>query len=220
MGALVFNKELDTIKDNLVEMWPEGGGFLSPEWVAKWGANPIEITEEQSTQMNNQAVNELPTLGLNGKSPYEVYTIAASGRAAAWQHSRNNIPAFIGPSQYAEGTKEHDAEIAQHEANWMRENPQPPVFMLLNQFSHQINLRYTACKNYEGRFLWNRLFMQYDPKADNSFINDKLFDWATLATYPEINGWDKNPKYDIKKKAGKALKIIEEYCFWEAPITA
>lgn len=217
LGALVFNKELDAIKDNLVEMWPEGGAFLSPEWVAKWGANPIEQTEEQSTQLNNQAVNELPTAGLNGKSPYEVYTIAASGRAAEYQHRRNNIPGFIGPSQYAEGTKEYEEEVAEHEAQWVKDNPQPPVFMLLNQFSHQINLRYTAMKNYEGRFFWNRLFMQYNPRHDNSYINDNLFDWATLATYPEINGWDKNPKYDIKKKAGKALKIIETYSFWEAP---
>lgn len=217
VGALIFGKDLQAIKDNLVEMWPEGGAFLSPEWIAKWGANPIEQTEEQSTQINNQAVNELPVPGLNGKSPYEVYTISASGRAAAWEHNKNNIiNDFQGPMQYPEGTTERDNEEAELISRWMIANPQPPPFLLLNQFSHQLNIRYTACKQYEARFLWNRLFNDYDPRHDNSYVKDFILDWATLATYPEINGWDKNPEYNLSKKAGKGVDIIAEYSFYSA----
>ena len=215
VGALIFGKDLDKIKDNLVEMWPEGGAFLSPEWVAKWGGNPIEQTEEQTTQHNNQAVNELPCEGLNGKSPYDVYTIAASGRQAAWEHGRNNIANYLGIMP-PEGTDEYDRQMTIATAAWNSENPQPPPFMLLNQFSHQLNIRYTACKQYEARFFWNRLFFDFDPKHDNSYIKDHLFDWATLATYPEMNGWDKNPEYDIQKKAAKGVKIICNYSFWSA----
>ena len=215
VGALVFGKELDQIKDNLVQMWPEGGAFLSPEWVAKWGANPIEQTEEQTTQPNNQTVNELPVPGLNGKSPYEVYTIAASGRQAAWEHNKNNYR-IHGPYQYAEGTPERDEEEAKNLAVWLKANPQPPRFLLLNEYSHQLNIRYTACKQYEARFFWNRLFQDYDPRHDSSYVKDFILDWATLATYPEINGWDKNPEYNLSKKAAKGIAIIEEYSFYSA----
>jgi hypothetical protein len=229
MAGLLFQKDLKELKDNIVEMWPEGGAFLSSEWISKWGDNPLDIIEEDVVQPDNNTVNELPVLGLSGKAPYEVYTITNAGHWAAYNHALSSV--LTDASALVHGAHGSTQQIAPTDplavrlfAAWHTINKQPSRFLLLNEFSHQMGIRYTAANQWYNRFLWNRLFNvgRFDPRNDTTWINDKVLDWATCATYPVIintwesgsQAWSANPYFYHKKRFGKGEASIEKWAFW------
>ena len=145
VGSLLFQKDLRELKDNVVEMWPEGGTFLSPEWISKWGVDPLEQIEEDTTTPHNHTVDELPISGIEGKSVYQTYSIAMSGWWAAYDHAKNNIitdfHAHVAPSDHVAPNSPEEAALI---ANWHQLNDPPPRMLLLNEFDHQMGIRYTA----------------------------------------------------------------------------
>ena len=223
LGAVLFQKDLRELKDNVVEMFPEGGTFLSPEWISKWGKDPLEIIEEDTTQPNNHNVNELGAQGLAGKSVYETYSITATGQWAAYDYALANAVSDHA-SRVGIGIQPGSTEEAELLAIWHTKNPPPPRFLMLDEFDHQMGIRHTAAHQWYNRFLWNRLVNvgRFDPRNDTTWINYKVLDWAVCATYPVIlNTWESgaqnlsgNPYSYRAPRYQKGIDIILTYAFW------
>ena len=228
LGAMLFQKDLRELKDNIVEMWPEGGSFFSPEWIAKWGRDPLDIIEEDTTQENNHAVNELGG-SLAGKSVYETYSITITGQWAAYDWAVAHIisdhidkygPIMGWSPAFASEEEAHEDMIRR----WHIRNPPPPRFLMLDEFDHQIGIRYTAAHQWYNRFLWNRLYRpeRFDPRNDTTWMNYKVLDWAVCATYPVIlntfetgaQNMSNNPYSYRAPRYQKGINLIDTFAFW------
>lgn len=235
IGALLWGKDLEDVAERIVGIWPESGSLFSPEWIAKWGDDPVEETEEALIDGDNDEVDGLDPVDtpsgvqtLFGKSPYEVYSIAASGRANEYAYSETQIlinfkiknPSFPMPPA---GSFDEGLIIA----GWYRNNPAPPDFLLLGQVSVQTNIRVTCAKINLSFLKW--LQNQY-PTRHPDFVDDPLLDWVAYVTIPvDDDGNKKEPystifnstpkvpyNYILKKARGE--QEIAAYAFWSAPL--
>ena len=236
-----MGKDLAEIKDTLVEMWPEGGAFLSPEWIAKWGENPEEITSPILAEPDNEEVNKLDPadngFSFSGLSAYEVYSQVAAGRLAAWEHARNNaVNDWLSSSLNISGV----ASLPQNKqdqlmAKWHREHPQPPEMLLFDQLVHQVNIRITAQNNWSAKsgtvllgpllsLLWD-----IDPTDDSHFVSDRVIDWVTIAIGEDASAaaasgskqlWNlpapPNPKYPLYQYANEGVVEIQTFGAWSS----
>ena len=230
LAAILFGKEIDDVLNWVAELWPEGGAFLSPEWIAKFGTDPLEATEEKSTATDNHVVNTIPSTAdgqsFNGKSPYECYTLGASGRANEYIHSEQNIVAnwlaTAAPDKvayYNQNPGKWDADII---ADWYTRNPAPPTFLLLNEANHQINIRYTCAKReFAMKFLpplasiaaSQSGFQNTKPKKEPGYVKDRMLDFLAYATYPNDAVWTD----DDRRKSDLGMAQINMFAFWKAP---
>lgn len=172
LASLLWGKDLEKVFEQIVGLWPEAGAFLSPEWVANWGENPIDGTMEDIMQPDNDLANTLdPTIdghSFQGKSATEVYALASAGRIANWEHARNNIINMTYQEylnmrfSYQRGPIDltnpkvmaklqtvglgPDQWEATAEAEWHRENPHPPQLLTVEQQAQQVNIRITCAR--------------------------------------------------------------------------
>jgi hypothetical protein len=215
-AGLLWNKDLKDLTKDLMAIWPESGQFMSPEWVAKWGDDPIPETEDEATKKDNEFVDSLSVAGLQGKSPYEVYSITASGRQASYDWEKANAVQNHA-NKYGIGIQPGSIEATQILATWISLNPPPPQFLLLNQFAFQINIRETAQRRVMattvpliGLF---GLLQERDPTKFAGYDYDDLLDWAAMATYPH-KIWI--PK--VRDNFNDGIALIEKFAFWAIPI--
>ena len=240
IAALLWGKDLEKLFQQMVGVWPESGVLFSPEWIAMWGDNPIDQTSDAQNQPDNDGVNSLDPVvqydangqvivsrSMEGKSPYEVYTIAASGRQANYDYARNNIIATYRAAHPLTAYGPHDSDeriIAQ----WHSDNPAPPPFLLDNQIANQTNIRVTCARRNVASFL--RYFQNVNPTRNTNFIKDPLLDWIAYNTIPiDKNGEPKQPHatvfnacpkrpYNYIKFANKGEQLIAAYAWWTAPV--
>jgi len=117
LGALFWKDDIKDVLEAAADFLPEGS-FLSPEWIASWGDDPIDQTAEMTTEPDNTMVDQLVNAEgetLVGMSPYHAYSSGAAGRAAEYDH------------RVAEAATNYtDAQMA----NWLHypTNQPPPYF--------------------------------------------------------------------------------------------
>ena len=202
IGALLWGKDLEKVFEQIVGIWPESGRLFSPEWIARWGADPMDITEADITAPDNPLANELdPTVSgrsFEGKSGAEVYQIASSGRSAAYDHARNNIiqwtyeeflemkgwKIYNHPEGYGPNTWE-----ATVTAQWHRDNPQPGRTLTIEEQTYQTNIRITCARNKAALQPNNplsyfvRVFGQEtNPINKTGYVEDVLLDWLAYSS--------------------------------------
>ena len=225
LAALIWGKPFDDLKKQILELWPEGGAFLSPEWIAKWGGNPDVIIEDIAVEPENPIVKTIPPSPLTDKtleglSAQDAYNLGSSGRQVWFQHAQNNIinnwllkhPKYhpiVG--DYSTGlSKNQKATII---AKWHEENPQPPPHLLLNETNVQTMIRVTWAKKVTllGRFA------KTPYEIDSRYIEDPMLDFLAFASYVPWQGqagksfiW--NEDFKVKVQRGKAL--ISIYAYW------
>lgn len=241
LAGLIWGRDLQELAREIIGFWPEAGSIFSPEWIANFGDNPIDIFNENAAATNNQGVNELPPIAnpgnLSGRSYYDVYSIAASGRAAAWTHNKN-LNASITWQEYIElnGWKTYNYPTGEgpnskwqqkHNAMWAKLNPQPPPVLTMDEVSHQTSLRLTCARrnlvktNLFGQFTFYNIWLPYgedNPRKVDTYQSDKLLDWCAWVD-PKNDGIleeaSPNP-YNYKSRKNDALVIITEYSYWSA----
>ncbi len=241
LAGLIWGKDLKELKDNIVEMFPEGGAFLSPEWIASWGDNPTEILGESLAEGDNDAVDSLPPIEtphgqftLEGKTPYEVYSLACAGRAAHYDWEKANILqnyiAKYGPLMgYAPAQTKDEAE-AEIIANWHKYNKQPAMMLTFDQCAVQNAIRITCARI--DLTTWTKYFQERNPSKKPGFVKDPLLDWLAytddlghsffIEGILENNVMDvasPNP-YNYSKRRAKGERQIALYAYWQPPISA
>lgn len=225
LAGLLWGKNLRELKDNLVELYPEGGAFLSPEWVAKWGANPVDETEDDQNQGDNDGVNELDPIdstsgvhSFEGKSPYEVYSITATGRQAEYDYSVKNIIKDY-TTKFGVGIYPGSIEEAQIISDWHGANPAPPPLLLNGQVAVQTNIRVTTARR-NATYL--RYFQNVNPASHPDFVKDNLLDWVAYNTADHDTLFNNTPKspYNYIRYKARGEQLIAAYAWWSAPISA
>ena len=215
LAGLLWNKDLKDLAKDILDIWPESGAFMSPEWVAKWGDDPIPQTMDEATQPNNSEVDSLQVQGLEGKSPYQVYSIASSGRYAAYDWAKANAVKDHA-NKFGIGIQPGSPEAATILAAWVGQNPPPPTPLLLNEFAFQVNIRETAQRRAFGTLVpiagLVTFFQGTNPKKFEGYIDDALLDWGAMATY-EHSIWISK----VRDNYSKGVAIIEEFAFWSSP---
>lgn len=203
LGGLLFQKDiresLDTVKD--------------------WFGDLPEIIggRDDITDPDNPLVDTIPVTDLAGKSPYEVYTIAATGRQALWDYGAQNIMSSYyirKPDMYPRDAIGEARLIA----NWHEANPPPPPFLLNNLLDIQVDIRIVAARRNTNVLRW---VQENDPKLivkdGVSYVEDYLIDWVTYAVEPiTLNNTPQQPYAYIYRKDRGAAEI-EMYAFWTAP---
>lgn len=244
IGALIWGKDLEKVFEQIVGIWPESGTLFSAEWIARWGDDPMDIIEADLTEPDNPTVNILdPTVdgqSFEGLSSAEVYIIACSGRAAAYDHSKNNIinnwllrqPAtqnLVSPlvGDYSQGLT--DSQKALIVAEWHRSNPPPPTCLTLAQQKQNTLIRITCARNNAATVPLNplsyfvRQLQEHDPRKVNGYVDDYLLDWLAYssdkATTLGINVLDaaSPTPYDYRSRRSKGEMEIQMYSWWSAP---
>jgi hypothetical protein len=244
LAGLLWGRDLQQLVQDILDIWPESGRFLSPEWIARWGDDPMDIIEEDLTAPDNPTVNVLdPTIdgkSFEGLSSADVYIIACSGRAAAYDHSKNNIinnwllqqpPTnnLVSPlvGDYKQGlTNEQKALII---AEWHRNNPPPPMCLTLDQQKQNTLIRITCARNNAATQPYNplsyfvRQFSEHDPTKVDGYVDDYLLDWlayssdkVTTLGINVLNAASPSP-YDYRSRRSKGEQIIQAYSWWSAP---
>ena len=229
IGAFLWGKDVEKLFEQVVGIWPESGVWFSPEWIAKWGDDPVEQTEDALVDPDNGLVDGLAPVinstgvhSLVGKSPYQVYAIAASGRAAEYAHSETQIINNY-TSKYGVGIAPGSIEEAQIIAEWYTSNSPPPDMLLLGQVAVQVNIRVTCARiNLSAlKYIQNE-----DPPAHSDFVNDPLLDWTAYVTIPvDKDGNKKEPHatvfnntpkrpYNYILKASAGEQQIAAYAYW------
>jgi hypothetical protein len=233
LASIFWMKDIEEIVEFIKDLWPESGAFLSPEWIAKFGEDPIPATENESTKNNNHWVNEIPPNpdgnSLQGKSPYEAYTIGASGRQANYDFNESRIIENWLASATPKQREKYNAKTQQAEAQirteWYKQNSPPPGFLLLNEFAHQINIRYTCAKRefaLKGLPPLARIALTQsgiqntDPTKESDYQMDPMLDFATLATYPNSMIWTSSDR----NKAQRGSELIALFAFWQPPTSS
>lgn len=232
LAALLWGKDLEKLFEQLVGVWPESGKLFSPEWIAKWGDNPVDILTEDITTPDNDLTNTLdPNVegrSFEGLSSSDVYMLACSGRASAYQHAKNNIinnwllqnpksHPLVG--DYSQGLT--DAQKATIIAQWHRENPKPPQCLTVGQQAVQIAIRITCAKRDLTYF---KYVQNNDPKKEADYVDDPLLDWLSysseesyyLGGYNALNTASPDP-YDYRSKKGEGEQLIQMFAWWSAP---
>lgn len=201
LGAMFFKEDLKDLLDTVKDFLPDDPDFGSPEWWASWGEDPIDQTGETGSEPDNVMVDQLVSAEgntLTGMSPYHAYSVGAAGRQAEYDH------------RVAEATSQFtEAQMA----NWLHypTNQPPPNFLLLDQWSQQVNLRVTGARRRNTYLRW---VQETDPSKMEGYILDPMLDWSAGATYQSWVGlWTKSDK--TKQDNGK--RLIELYMNWEAP---
>jgi len=218
VAAFLWGKDIEKLFEQLVGIWPESGSFFSPEWIAKWGDNPLDIQSEKINDLDNDAVNELPPVKNNsfeGKSAYNVYSIVAAGRAAEYEHSKaniaNNYTIKTGVGIYP-GSEEEKTLIAL----WHSENPAPPEFLLNDQTALQTQIRETASRRTAAYGVFGYFTDSTEPSSNAKYVSDPLLDWLTIASEEptKLPTWFRwHPTVISGNK--KALEIIAMFAWWE-----
>ena len=230
IAALLWGKDLEKLFEQMVGVWPESGAFFSPEWIAKWGDNPIEQTEEDQNETDNDGVNELDPVNTSqgertfeGMSPYDVYTIVAAGRQARYDHMKNNIVADYRAAHPLDVYGPHDSD-EKIISDWYANNPSPPPFLLNGQVALQTNIRVT-CARRNSTYL--RYFQNTNPPNHPDFVKDNLLDWVAYNTgnfgFGNTNSiFETTPKrpYNYLKYVARGVQEIAAYAWWSAPTTA
>jgi len=245
LAGLMWGRDLQELAAQIIDFWPESGKLFSPEWIANFGDNPIDILGDNSTETGNQEVEELGPIAnvgsLEGRSYYDVYSIACSGRAAAWTHNKNNIinnwllrqpPTnnLISPlvGDYSQGLTENQKTIIR--AEWYKYNPQPPPILTVDELGHQTSLRLTCARRNTTRLLginWIPFLGEDDPRRVETYKSDKLLDWCAWADPEAWHGDYGDEEHNVLKVASPtpynyvrrkndAKIIISEYSFWAA----
>ena len=238
LAGLIWGRDLQELAEQIIDFWPESGKLFSPEWIANFGDNPIETFGENSAETDNQGVNELPPIAhtgdLSGRSYYDVYSIACSGRAAAWTHNKN-LNANITWQEYIElnGWKPHNYPTnngpnskwkQKHNAKWAKLNPEPPPILTVDELGHQTSIRLTCARRNEaktgmfGRWGWLP-FGEDDPKKVDTYQSDKLLDWCAWVdrlNEPNILKEASPKPYNYEGRKNDAIVIIREYSYWSA----
>jgi hypothetical protein len=200
LGALFWRDDIKDILKEVGDFLPEGT-FGSPEWIASWGDDPIDQTAEIGIEPDNVFVDQLVNSEgdtLAGMSPYHAYSVGAAGRQAEYDHR-----VAVAAGEYT------DAQMA----NWLNypTNQPPPNFLLLDQWSQQINLRATGAKRRNTFYRW---LQETDPSKMEGYIGDPMLDWSAGATYQSWVGlWTNSDK--AKQAIGKTL--IELFMNWQPP---
>lgn len=239
LGSILYGKDLLELKDNIVEMWPEGGTLLSPEWVAKWGANPDEVIEEDAVDPDNPLVKTIPLLEdgrtLEGLSAQDAYNLGSTGRATWYNHAKNNIiqwtyqeylelkgwKSYNHPQGYGPNSWENTVV-----AEWHKLNPEPPSHLLLNQTNVQTQIRVTSAKRKATRWLgvawW---FAKTEPsEIDSRYIEDPMLDFLAVATYrvEDAIGWLEGEQGKaliwtdkMRGRAQRGAELIAIYAYWQ-----
>jgi len=236
---LLWGKDLEKVFDQIVGVWPESGSWFSPEWIARWGKDPSEILDTIG-EGDNDAVNELDPVitpsgevSLEGKSPYQVYSLANTGRLAHYEWERANIV-----KQYrirhplgVYGPHDSDEKII---SDWHKVNKQPAPLLTYEQVKDQVGLRITCARiDAAPGFGIRQLFVERNPSKKANFVKDPLLDWISY-TDPQgfeflwvegalaVNIMDKaSPRpYDYSKRRFKGIRQIALYAFWSPPISA
>ena len=180
----------------LLWKWPEIKDWLpdsdfpifSPEWIASFGDDPEEITAEKTATPNTEVDK---VAGVQGKSPYQAYSIGAAGRYQEWVNNRNNAVSSHA-AIHGIGIQPGSIEAQQILAAWLRRNPEPPRPLLANEADYQVNIRETAWRRRQTismtwfiPYLTGDASNYYTQAEDaNGYIDDILLDWLWLATYP------------------------------------
>ena len=238
VAAFLWGKDIEKLFEQMVGIWPESGSLFSPEWLAKWGDDPSEILGESLGESENETVDGLDPIAtpqgeisLEGLSPYAVYSLACSGRAAHYDWEKANIiknyTAQMGVGIYP-GSDEEKTIIAK----WHSENKQPPMMLTFDQCADQIGLRITCARIDAGPSLFlgfQYLFNERNPSKKDNYVGDVLLDWLAYteglgkAFFVEgalaVNIMDKaSPSpYDYSKRRFKGEKIIQLYAHWQPP---
>ena len=241
LAGLMWGRDLQELAEQIIDFWPESGKLFSPEWIANFGDNPKDILGENSAETDNQGVNELPPIAhtgnLQGRSYYDVYSIACSGRSAAWTHNKN-LNANITWQEYIElnGWKTYNYPTnngpnskwkQKHNAKWAKLNPQPPPILTVDELAHQTSIRLTCAKrnlvkrNLFGQFTFYNIWLPYgedNPRKVDTYKPDKLLDWCAWVD-PEngdiLERASPNP-YNYEGRKNDAIVIIREYSYWSA----
>lgn len=207
LGALLFNKEIEEGLDSVKDWF----GNL-PE--ALLGVDDI-------TDPDNPAVNVIPVENLEGKSPYEVYTITASGRQANYDYERANImnSYYIRKPDLYPRTSEGEARLI---AQWHAANPPPPPFLINNLLEIQVNVRVVAARRNTNFLRWiqendPRMITQYEGSAFE-YIEDYLIDWVTFATETRLIQLTPQQPYNYMVRKNWGIQAIANYAFWSAPV--
>ena len=233
LAAFLWGKDIEKLFEQMVGIWPESGNLFSPEWIAKWGDDPIEVLTPELDGVGNDEVDSLnpPSSGgsLVGRSPYDVYSIACSGRAAAWTHAQQ-MNQNITHTEYLElngwksynyptGEGANSGWLARHMARWSQQNPTPPMMLTFDQCAQQISIRITCARR--DLTMW-RFVQQNNPPDVLHYVEDVLLDWLTYtsskATALGVNDLDAaSPSpYDYKTRKKRGIQVIESYAFWAA----
>ena len=217
----------------IVGLYPESGAFLSPEWIANWGENPLDIIEESLAEGNNDEVDSLePPLhsgSLEGRTPYDVYSIACAGRAAAWTHNQqlnDNITheEYLELNgwklyNYPDGEGANSGWQSRHNSKWRKANPKPPMMLTFEQCAQQIAIRITAARRDITYLKW---VQENNPSRMANFVDDTLLDWLTYteprSTQLRINDLNlaSPTPYNYKARKAEGESIIHKYAFWSA----
>ena len=232
IAAFLWGKDIEKLFEQLVGIWPESGSFFSPEWIAKWGDNPLDQQSEKINAPDNDSVNELPPVGNNsfeGKSAYQVYAITASGRQANYDYSKANIintwllqqpPTnnLVSPlvGDYRQGLSQEQKAIII--SQWHSENPSPPDFLTNDQTALQTQIRETASRRTAAYGIFGALTDSTEPSSNSKYVYDPLLDWLTVASeeptkLPEWFRW--HPSIITGNR--EAFTIIAIYAWWQPP---
>lgn len=235
LAAFLWGKDIEKLFQQLVGIWPESGTLFSPEWIAKWGDDPLDILSQDLGGLDNDEVDVLISNNgsLVGRSPYDVYTIASSGRAAAWTHNKS-VNQNITHTEYLElngwksynypaGEGANSGWLERHMARWTSQNPQPPSMLTFEQCAIQNAIRITCARRDTTQFFGILNYLQQrNPTKMENYTSDVLLDWLVYTesrtTTLEINMLDlasPNP-YDYKTRKKRGIQIIESYAFWSA----
>lgn len=240
IGALIWGKDLEKVFEQIVGIWPESGSLFSAEWIARWGDDPMDIIEDDLTAPDNPTVNVLdPTTAGNsfeGLSSSAVYALACSGRAAEYEHSKNNIInnwLMLHPKQhpklgdYSQGLS--DAQKATIIAEWHRNNPPPPMMLTLDQQKQNTLIRITCARNdavtqpYNPLSYFVRQIQERNPSKVDGYVADYLLDWLAYSS-PKVVTLGINvldaaspTPYDYRSRRSKGEMIIQMFSWWQAP---
>jgi len=239
LAGLLWGKDLKELKDNIVEMFPDGSPLFSPSWIASWGEDPQEILGDSLGATDNDVVNGLEpvvsssgTHSLEGLDPYSVYSLTCAGRLAHYTWEKANIV-----SEYrlqhplsAFGPHDSDADII---SKWHRANPRPPDMLTFEECNDQTGLRLTCARiDATPGFAW--IFQERNPSKKSNYVGDPLLDWLAYTDVGQgheflwiegalaVNIMDKaSPRpYDYSQRRFKGERQIALYAYWAAPISA
>ena len=182
-GFLLYNwpKIKDFLPDSELD-------FLSPEWLASWGDDPEEITAEKTSTPNTEVDK---VVGVEGKTPYQAYSIGAAGRYQEWENNKNNAVSNHA-AIHGIGILPNSIEAQQIMAEWLRLNPEPPRPLLANEADYQVNIRETAHRrtltisvNWFFPYLTGDAANYYLNAEDaEGYVDDILLDWLWAVTFP------------------------------------